>query len=134
MVVGGSTIDQPMHPCLFALCCLAALGMTAGCMVGEAAFDPVVYDHGNLTVTVATGAPIAHADLQVTVSALSGLVQHEVFAEARYVDLAAGANRFTFGVDLPDGSYRCNLYLYDGQQRRGAVIRELTVRGGAGRA
>jgi hypothetical protein len=103
-------------------------------MVGEAAFDPVVYDHGNLTVTVATGAPIAHADLQVTVSALSGLVQHEVFAEARYVDLAAGANQFTYAVDLPDGEYRCYLHLYDGQQRRGAVIRELTVLGATGHA
>ncbi len=118
----------------FALLCLAALVLTAGCTVGEAAFDPVVYDHGNLTVGVTTGVPIVHADLQVAVSALDGLGQHEVFAEARYADLAAGANRFTYAVALPDGAYRCYLYLYDGQQRRGAVIRELTVRGGTGRA
>jgi hypothetical protein len=118
----------------FALLCLAALALTAGCTVGEAAFDPVVYDRGNLTVMVATGAPIVHADLQVAVSALDALGQHEVFAEARYVDLAAGANRFTYAVQLPDGAYRCYLHLYDGQQRRGAVIRELTISGGAGRA
>jgi hypothetical protein len=116
------------------LLCLAALVSTAGCVVGEAAFDPVEYDHGNLTVSVATDSPIVHADLQVTISALDGLVQREVFAEARYVDLAAGANRFTYAVDLPDGAYRCYLHLFDGQQRRGAVIRELAVVRGAGRA
>ena len=124
-----------MHvPCRFALICLAALALTAGCTVGEATFGPIEYDHGNLTVTVATGVPIVHADLQVTVSALEGIQQREVFAEARYVDLAAGTNRFTYAVDLPDGAYRCYLHLYDGQQRRGAVIRELTVREGTGRA
>jgi hypothetical protein len=121
-------------PRRFALLCLAALALTAGCVVGEATFGPVEYDHGNLTVTVVTGVPIVHADLQVTVSALDALQQREVFAEARYVDLTAGTNRFTYAVDLPDGSYRCYLHLYDGQQRRGAVIRELTVRGGTGRA
>jgi hypothetical protein len=118
----------------FTLLCLAALALTAGCTVGEASFDPVEYDRGNLTVTVATGVPLVHADLQVTISALDGLGQREVFAEARYVDLAAGANRFTYAVDLPDGAYRCYLHLYDGQQRRGAVIRELTVSGATGRA
>lgn len=124
-----------MHvPRRFALLCLAALALTAGCTVGEASFDAVEYDRGNLTVVVVTGAPVAHADLQVAVSALDGLAQRELFTEARYVDLAAGANRFAYAVDLPDGSYRCYLHLYDGQQRRGAVIRELTVAGGVGRA
>jgi hypothetical protein len=118
----------------FLLLCIAALALTAGCTVGEAAFGPVDYDHGNLTVTVITGAPIVHADLQVTISSLDENVQREVFAEARYVDLSAGANRFTYGVTLPDGAYRCYLHLYDGQQRRAAVIRELTVRDGAGHA
>ncbi len=118
----------------FALLCLAALALTAGCTVGEASFDAIEYDRGNLTVRVATGAPLVHADLQVAISSLDGLAQRELFTEARYVDLAAGANRFAYAVDLPDGSYRCYLHLYDGQQRRGAVIRELTVAGGVGRA
>ena len=124
-----------MHvPRRFALLCLAALALTAGCTVGEASFDAIEYDRGNLTVVVVTGAPVAHADLQVAVSALDGLAQRELFTEARYVDLAPGPNRFAYAVDLPDGSYRCYLHLYDGQQRRGAVIRELTVAGGVGRA
>jgi len=118
----------------FILLCLAALALTAGCTVGEAAFDPVEYNHGNLTVTVATGVPLVHADLQVTISALDGLAQREVFAEARYADFTAGPNRFAYAVDLPDGAYRCNLYLYDGQQRRAAVIQELSVHGAAGHA
>lgn len=121
----------------FALVCLAALAglaLTAGCSVGEPTFGPIEYGHGNLTVTVVTNQPIVHADLQVTISALEGIGQREVFAEARYVDLVEGANRFTYAIDLPDGEYRCYLHLYDGQQRRGAVIRELTVYMGAGRA
>jgi hypothetical protein len=118
----------------FLFLCLAAIALTAGCSVGEATFNPVEFDHGNLTVTVATGVPIVHADLQVTIATLDGLTQREVFAEARYVDLAAGTNRFTYAVDLPDGAYRCYLHLYDGQQRRAAVIRELTVLGAAAHA
>ena len=118
----------------FALICLAALALTAGCTVGETSFEPVEFDRGNLTVGVVTGGAIVHADLQVAISALDGLAQREVFTEARYVDLAAGANRFAYEVDLPDGSYRCYLHLYDGRERRGAVIRELTVVGGVGRA
>jgi hypothetical protein len=117
-----------------AVLCLAVLALAAGCTVGEATFDPVEYDHGNLTVTVSTATPIVHADLQVTIASLDGLSQREVFAEARYVDLAAGANRFTYALDLPDGPYRCYLHLFDGQQRRGAVIRELDVSGAYGHA
>jgi hypothetical protein len=124
-----------MHLTLrFVLLWLAALALTAGCTVGEAGFGPVEYDHGNLSVTVLTGVPLVHSDLQVTVSALDGIVQREVYSEARYVDLGAGTNRFTYALDLPDGSYRCYLHLYDGQQRRGAVIRELTVLGATGHA
>ncbi len=109
------------------LLCLAALALAAGCTVGEATFDPVEYDTGNLTISVVTGDPIVRAALQVTVSELNGLAQKEVFTEARYVDLGAGSNRFSYHVDLPDGTYRLYLHLHDGQQRRAAVIRELTV-------
>lgn len=112
---------------------LVALLATAGCTAGEPGFGPVEYRDGNLSVTVTTPAPIVHAALQVTVSALDGLQQREVFAEARYVDLSTGTNRFTYAVTLPDGAYRCYIHLYDGQQRRGAVIRELTVAGDRGR-
>ncbi len=119
---------------LLAVLCLACLALAAGCAVGEAVFGPVEYDRGNLSVTVTTAGPVPHADLQVSVSALDGLIQREVFAEARYVDLVTGENRFTYAVELPDGEYRVYLHLYDGQQRRGAVIRELRVVRGAGDA
>lgn len=120
----------------FALLVLAAVAIAfaAGCTAGQATFGPVEYDQGALTVTVEAGEPVVHADLQVTVSALEGVAQREVFTEARFVDLAPGANRFTYAVELPDGAYRCYLHLYDGQERLGAVIRELTIQRGTGRA
>lgn len=124
-------MPDPRH---LALLCLAAIALAGGCLIGETTFDPIEYDHGNLTVTVVTGTPIVHADLQVTVAALDGVLHREVFAEARYVDLASGKNRFSYAVDLPDGQYRCYLHLYDGQQRIGAVIRELDVRRATGDA
>ncbi len=112
-----------------ALLCLVALVSIAGCTASEPGFGPIEYGQAELNVTVVTDAPIAHASLQVAVSALDPLGQREVFAEARYVDIAAGTNRYTYRLELPPGTYRCYLHLHEGDERRAAVIRELTVPG-----
>lgn len=120
-------------PRLLALLYLVTLVLIAGCTASEAGFGPLEYQQGMLNVSVATDTSIVHAGLQLTVSALDPLGQREVFSEARYVDLSEGLNRFTYRVSLPPGSYRCYLHLHEGDERRAAVIRELTVTGETGR-
>jgi hypothetical protein len=111
----------------YALLCLVLVTLCAGCTVEPIAFEPLDYRNDTLSVTVTTSVPITHADVQVMVSALEGIGQREVFTEARYVDLVKGENRLTYTVALAPGQYRCYLHVFEGTERRAAVIQELTV-------
>ncbi len=116
----------------YALICLIALLMLAGCTGTEPTFGEVKYQDDELAVTVFGDVSIDHASMQVAIAALEPLGQREVFSEARYVNITTGTNRFAYPIWLSPGDYRCYLHLHEGDERLAAVIQELTIPGGIG--
>ncbi|HOV68093.1 MAG TPA: hypothetical protein PLI31_07000, partial [Methanoregulaceae archaeon] len=106
-----------------AIICLFALLSIAGCTGTGPSFGDLEYRDSELSVTVSSDAPIDHAALQVTIDCLEPLGQRQVFSDARYVNITAGTNRFTYPVTLAPGTYRCYLHLHEGDERLAAVIR-----------
>ena len=105
---------------------LAVLAGAAGCL--STAFGEVTYDGGALQVTVEhTGEPVENAVLQTTIMGVSAFEQHEVFSEARYIDLDRGENAYRVPVDLQPGSYKVFLTIFVKDERRTSVIRDLEV-------
>ncbi|WP_317065652.1 hypothetical protein [Methanoculleus caldifontis] len=110
----------------FLILALAVLAGAAGCV--STAFEEVTYSDGALRIHVEnTGEPVEKAVLQVTIMEVGAFEQHEVFSEARYINLDRGQNEYTVAVDLEPGSYRAFLTIFVGQERRTSVIRDLEV-------
>ncbi len=110
----------------FLILALAVLAGTAGCL--STAFEEVTYSDGALRIHVEnTAAPVENAVLQVTIMEVGAFEQHEVFSEARYINLDQGQNEYTVPVDLQSGSYRLFLTIFVGNERRASVIRDLEV-------
>ncbi|MCT8337245.1 hypothetical protein FKB36_06990 [Methanoculleus sp. Afa-1] len=111
---------------IFLILAVAALTGAAGCL--STSFGEVTYSGGTLQVQVEnTGEPVENAVLQIRIMEVSALEQHEVFSEARYIDLERGENEYTISVDLQPGSYRVYPTVFVGNERRGSVIRDLEV-------
>lgn len=110
----------------FLILVLAVLAGAAGCL--STTFQEVTYSGDALEVSVEnTDKPVENAVLQVTIMEVSALEQHEVFSEARYIDLDTGENEYTIPVDLQPGSYKVFLTIFVGDERRTSIIRELEV-------
>ena len=105
---------------------VAARTGAAGCL--STSFGEVTYSGGALQVQVENaGEPVENAVLQIRIMEVSALEQHEVFSEARYINLERGENKYTISVDLQPGSYRVYPTVFVGNERRGSVIRDLEV-------
>jgi len=110
----------------FLILALIVLIGAAGCL--STSFGEVTYGDGALQVHVEnTAGPVENAVLQVTIMETGALEQHEVFSEARYINLDQGGNDYTISVDLEPGSYRVFLTIFVGSERRTSVIRDLEV-------
>nr|WP_282570286.1 hypothetical protein [Methanoculleus sp. 7T] len=110
----------------FLILALAVLTGAAGCL--STAFQEVTYDGDALQISVEnTDKPVENAVLQVTVMEVGALEQHEVFSEARYINLDRGRNEYTVEVDLQPNSYKLFLTIFVGDERRASVIRDLEV-------
>lgn len=111
---------------IFLILAVAALIGTAGCL--STSFGEVTYSGGALQVQVENaGEPAENAVLQIRIMEVSALEQHEVFSEARYINLERGENKYTISVDLQPGSYRVYPTVFVGNERRGSIIRDLEV-------
>lgn len=105
---------------------LAVLAGAAGCL--STAFEETTYSDGALRLHVEnTAGPVENAVLQVTIMQVGAFEQHEIFSEARYVNLDRGENEYTVPADLAPGSYRLFLIIFVGEERRTSVIRDLEV-------
>lgn len=101
------------------------LTVISGCMT--TGFDSISYTPGALHLNVTGAENRSDAVLQVTIYALHDLQQQEVYKHADYISVKKGENRYTETVTLAPGSYRVYLYLTYGNERKAAVIRDLTV-------
>ena len=110
----------------FLILTLAALTVAAGCL--STGFGEVTYGGDALQVRVEnTGRPVENAVLQVTVTEVGALEQHEILSEARYVNLAPGENEYSVPVNLQPGTYRLFLTIFIDGERKASVIRDLEV-------
>lgn len=110
----------------FLILALVALIGAAGCL--STAFQEVTYDGGALQISVENvDKPVENAVLQVTIMEVGALEQHEVFSEARYINLDREQNKYTVQVDLQPGSYKLFLTIFVDDERRTSIIRDLEV-------
>jgi len=111
---------------IYLILALVALISVVGCL--STSFGEVAYSDGVLQVHVENnGEPVRNAVLQLTIMGVSAFEQHEVFSEARYIDIGQGANEYTIRADLQPGSYKIFLTVFAGSERRASVIRNLEV-------
>lgn len=111
---------------IYLILALAAFISAVGCL--STSFGEVAYSDGVLQVHVENdGEPVRNAVLQLTIMEVSAFEQHEVFSEARYIDLGQGVNEYTIWADLYPGSYKVFLTVFVGSERRTSVIRTLEV-------
>lgn len=111
---------------VFLILTLVVLIGASGCL--STAFGEVTYDGDALQLHVENSAgAVKDAVLQVTIMEVGALEQHEVFSEARYINLDVGNNAYTVPVDLESGSYKLFLTIFVGNERRTSIIRDLEV-------
>jgi len=101
------------------------LSLCAGCLattVGDA-----WYENQSVRTTIThTGAP---ADLRVQVTAyrISGISQEPYAVFDTPVSLTPGENPVSVPGELPPGSYKLYIYVLGDNDRKTAVIRDITV-------
>ncbi|GAB7016114.1 hypothetical protein [Methanogenium cariaci] len=104
---------------------LAVIAVSAGCLSYSIAM--VSYDGDGVHVGVDNKGDARDAVMQVTVFDLSDFKQVEVDKIVRSVHLDAGTNEITFDTDLQPGPYRLYIYMMEGGERLGCVIKNLEV-------
>ena len=104
---------------------ILVLSLCAGCLattVGD-----TWYENQSVRTTIThTGAP-ADLRVQVTVYRISGLSQEPYAVFDAPVSLTAGNNPVSVPGELPPGSYKLYIYVLGDNDRKTAVIRDITV-------
>lgn len=113
-VGAGSLLVFSLIFCLCAGCTSTTIGNTW-------------YENESVKTMITHAGNPADINVQVTVYRISGLAQEQYTVLNAPVTLARGENLVTIPGNLPSGSYKMYVYVLSDNDRKTAVIRDITV-------
>jgi hypothetical protein len=104
---------------------VVALSLSSGC-VSTTVGDTWYENQSIRTIVSHTGEP-ANLTVQVTVYRIDGMSQEFHTVLSTPVSVSQGDTRVTHPTELPPGSYKLFVYVLGDNDRKTAVIRDITV-------
>ncbi|MDD5143662.1 hypothetical protein [Methanoregula sp.] len=101
------------------------LSLCSGCI--STTVGNTWYENQSVRTTISHAGEPADLTVQVTVFKIGHIDQHIYTVLSTPVSLSRGDTLVTIPVDLPPGSYKLYVYVLGDNDRKTAVIRDITV-------